>query len=216
MNLTPQTDKWLWEAGYEYHCFISWPRTLNPDITGCAERLKQSIEQWLALSFSNPRVFLDLTDVIGGDRWETTMLNALCRSMALVAVCAPIYYHPDHKWCGIEWASMDELSRRRFPDAEFHAIIPVIVRNSEILPDPVKKIQYHDMSRLITTGRRYYATNEYRGIINKIGGRIEEIAITLSENCVEADCDSFQFAASSAFSDYHTQQQSMPFRKKKL
>lgn len=216
MNLTPQIDHWLQNAGYEYQCFISWPRTQNPDITGCARMLKQSIEQWLALSFSKPKVFLDESDIVGGDVWEIAMRNALCRSMVLIAVCAPIYYHPSHKWCGIEWASMDELSKKRLSNVSFHAIIPVILRRTEMLPDPVRKIQYHDMSRLITTGRRYYNTKEYRGIINKIGMRIEEIAVTLSEKLVTAECDDFKFASRSAFSDYQPQQQPMPFRKKNL
>jgi hypothetical protein len=213
MTLTHQTEHWLQEAGYEYQCFISWPRTQNPDITGCARMLKQNIQEWLALSFSKPMVFLDETDVVGGDDWETKMRNALCRSIVLVAVCAPIYYHPSHKWCGIEWATMQELSRKRLPAVDFHAIIPLIIRGTENIPEPVKKIQYHDMSGLIASGKRYFKTRRYREIMDKIIMRIEEIAVTLSEKNVNADCENFEFASESAFSNFQARQQPMPFRK---
>ena len=209
----PEIEQWLGDAGYNYHCFISWPRTQNLDITGCAQRLQRSIQELLAASVDNPQVFLDESEIKGGDDWESAMRDALCRSIALVAVCAPIYYHPSHEWCGIEWASMARLSSLRLRNENFHAIIPVIIRGANSLPEPVKRIQHHDMSRVITSGRRYFSTKEYRNKIDLIVKRIEQVAVTLSQNRVAADCEDFQFSTQSPFVEERLLEQPMPFRK---
>ena len=33
---TINVEQWLEEAGYEYHCFISWPHAKNKDLKDCA------------------------------------------------------------------------------------------------------------------------------------------------------------------------------------
>lgn len=212
MELTPKIDKHLQEAGYANHCFISWPHTLNQDLTDCAKKLKESIVQGLALSIENPYVFLDESDVIGGDKWERIISDSLCRSIVLIALCAPIYYHS--KWCGLEWTTMQKLNEKRIPKKKFGAIIPIIIRYSPgDLPDPVKEIQYYDMSPILTSGRSYYESEEYRQNIRKIIIRIQEVAWTLFENNIKANCEDFQISQESVFSYYHEKKQPMPFRK---
>src|SRR5262245_25005263 len=125
---TLNIEQWLEKAGYGYHCFISWPHAKNKDLKDCARNVKTLVEQTLALSIPKPRVFLDETEIPGGAEWQETLRRALCKSVAMVSICAPIYYHSSHKWCGLEWAAMDMLSQRRLVGEGVKAIIPIIVR----------------------------------------------------------------------------------------
>src|SRR5262249_34956364 len=131
----------------QYHCFISWPHTINPELAACARAVKLAVERELALHVPAPRVFLDESAIPVGAEWPEHLKQALCRSVTLVAICAPIYYHPAHKWCGLEGAAMEEQSTQRLAGQPFKAIIPLLIRRSDDLPPAVKIIQYIDLSR---------------------------------------------------------------------
>jgi hypothetical protein len=209
MAITYQIDQWLRET-YENHCFISWPHTINRDITECARAVQKAILEGLATSFNNPQVFLDESAIMGGADWEMRLRRALCKSMSMVAICAPIYYRPEHRWCGLEWAAMEHLGSTRLRGCDFKAIIPVMVRKSDPLPQVVSKIQYIDVSRMTLQGRRYFAYPEFRRKIAEIVVRIEQIAEELWRGQCGADCDLFQFPTESAFSDYSVLTQRFP------
>jgi hypothetical protein len=209
--ITSDIDQWMQDAGYEYHCFISWAHTKSRDITECAKKLKECIEGNLAASILEPRVFLDETEIRGGDDWAKKIAQALCKSVALVAVCAPIYYHRSHEWCGFEWAGMDMLSKSRLPNEDFGTIIPIVVKKHKP-PEPISKIQFIDFSRVMIIGQSYLETPECKQKISEIVERIEEIAVTLSQNNARAECQEFQLPHESPFSDYEVQRQPAPFR----
>src|SRR6185295_11253799 len=115
MSITPADEQWLLNAGYRYHCFISWPHIANDlYVTQCVRRVKAEIEQRLSLfNFSKPAVFIDETGIPGGAQWKRTLRSALCTSVTMVAICHPMYYHPQHEWCGLEWAAMALLGEQR-------------------------------------------------------------------------------------------------------
>jgi hypothetical protein len=211
MPITPEIEKWLEEAGYEYHCFISYPRIKNNELMECAERVKESIEADLALSIAAPRVFLDQGMTVGTD-WEMRLRRALCKSLSMVALCSPIYYHPAHKWCGLEWTAMLGLETQRLQGADFHAIIPLIVRDPKNLPESVSRIQFIDISRLTIAGRRYYNTQEFRKHIQEVTSRISQAALAIAGNRASTNCGQFQFPPTSVFDDYQPIIQSAPFR----
>ena len=211
MSITPEIDKWLIIAGYEYHCFISWAHTKNKDMTECARIMKQEIEQKLALSIPDPRVFLDESEIFGGADWERVLLRALCRSVSMVSLCAPIYYHPTHPWCGREWAAMLKLSQKRLPQEEFKAIIPLLLKRGE-LPNAVATIQFIDFSPLMLRGRNYYRTNDFKDKIQQIVDQIELIAQTIAVNQSMTDCGEFMLPFESAFSDYQARALGLPLR----
>jgi hypothetical protein len=178
----------------------------------CALRTKEAIEENLALLVPEPKVFMDESGITGGAEWQETIRRALCRSISMVAICAPIYYHPSHEWCGLEWAAMNMLSDKRMPDVSFRAIIPVIVRASDPFPNAISKIQVIDFSKITVRGPRYYATQEYKTKILEIVNRIEEIAEAIVFNQAKPLCDEFQLPKTSAFLDYHTTSQPFPLR----
>lgn len=47
MEISEETEEWLRTAGYEYYCFISYPK-IHGDITRFAMRMKDAIEKQLA------------------------------------------------------------------------------------------------------------------------------------------------------------------------
>lgn len=197
-------------AGFEYHCFISYAHTINQDMTEAAERLEAAIESALALSIAEPKVFLDKTTIKGGAKWRQTLKEALCTSIAMVAVLAPIYFDPSHKWCGIEWAAMSRLTEQRIPGENFGAIIPVMIQASNPLPQAVAEIQYIDFSRVRTLGQRYFDTQEYREKVMEIVDRVEQVAMALDRGQVRADCQDFRIPRQSAFLDYIAPSQPFP------
>ena len=209
--MTPEVQTWLSAAGYEYHCFISWPHIADHEIAECARRVKEAIESELRYSVPDPRVFLDETNISVGDVWRNVLSQALCRSVAMVAICAPIYYHPAHPWCGVEWAGMEQLSNKRLENLSFGTIIPIVVRERKAVPEVVAKFQYVDFSRTQIQGRHYYSTQEFRGRIVQVVERIENIAAALVKNNRPADCNKFVFPESSAFANLVVDEQGMPF-----
>jgi hypothetical protein len=211
MAITYEMDNWLSQQGtYENHCFISWPHiSKNPDIAECARAVRDSIEEGLATSFHDPKVYMD-TQIAGGADWEMNIRRALCRSVSMVAICVPMYYRPEHLWCGLEWAAMEQLSLTRLPGKDFKTIIPLMVRLSDSLPKVVSRIQYIDVSRVMLQGRRYYNQREFRGKIHEIVTRIEQIAEELWRSKSRAECDLFQFPKESAFAEYVLPAQGFP------
>jgi hypothetical protein len=211
MPITPEIDNWLIISGYEYHCFISWAHTKNRDMTECAKIMKQEIEQKLALSIPNPRVFLDESEIFGGADWEQQLLRALCRSVSMVSLCAPIYYHPTHRWCGVEWAAMSALGQSRLPKEEFKTIIPLLLKRGET-PNAVATIQHIDFSSVILRGRNYYRTNDFKNKVQQIIDRIEMIAQAIATNQSMTNCGDFKLPMESAFSDYQVKALGLPLR----
>ena len=213
MPITPDIEQWLENAGYEYHCFISWAHTRNKEMTRCARIMKESIEEFLALSIPEPRVYLDEAASIGGDQWRKKVTRAICKSMAMVAVCSPIYYHPSHNWCGLEWAAMDRLSKQRLTGQDFNSIIPVLLKRGDFLPKSVLDIQYIDLSPVLLRGRAYYNTQDFRAKIMEITNRIDQIAEAIVNKKSMPDCEKFILPKQSAFQNYQPVKQHAPFRK---
>jgi hypothetical protein len=210
MVITAEIENWLSNQGsYEKHCFISWPHSFDSDLTECARTVRNAIEQGLASSFVRPAVFLD-EQMTGGADWEILIRRTLCRSISMVAICAPIYYRPEHGWCGREWAAMEKMSAKRLPGQAFSSIIPLMYKKSDPLPPAVSRIQYIDVSRVILLGRRYYSQPEFRGKIQQIVARIEQIAEEIFKNRTQAESETFTFPAESAFLQYSPPAQPFP------
>jgi hypothetical protein len=210
--VTPAVQDWLLAAGYENHCFISWPHVEDHEIAECARAVRSAIESELRYSIPQPRVFLDERDFRVGDLWREALRSALCKSVAMVAICAPIYYHPSHPWCGFEWAAMESLGEQRLKPEQYRTIIPIILRERGSLPTVVSKLQFVDFSKTSVQGRHYYRTREFRAKIIEVIGRIEEIAEALVRHNQRANCDEFVLPTASAFADLAIPSQQLPFR----
>lgn len=218
MPITPQIEQWLKDLGYEYHCFVSYPRIRKADgsidhahpINQCALRVKEAVEQGLSFSIPQPKVFLDV-EIGGGTDWERKLRGSLCRSVVMVAVCASIYYHPSHRWCGLEWAAMDALAARRLPGHDLRTIVPLIIKVETSLPEAVLKPQYIDISRAWVQGTRYYSTNKFREHMGQVVAHIEKVAEAITKNNAPTNCGQFEFPEQSAFADWQPKGPGFPF-----
>ena len=188
-------ENWLQDAGYKYYCFISWPRTKYKELNILIENLKCDIEGYLSLSFFDPKIFWD-GEIEGGDVWEETISYALCRSVALVAICVPIYYRKE--WCTREFFAMKELCKERFKKKALNSIIPLKVKEHN-LPQHVSKIQAFDFTDIIVRGEGYYQTDNYRSNVRDISEKIIELAKILLEDKVNANCEDFQLPEKATF-----------------
>jgi hypothetical protein len=220
MPITPPVEQWLKEAGYKYHCFISYPRIKNEDgsddkshpISQCARGVREAVLQGLKFSIPNPRVFLDSEEVRSGVDWEQTLREALCKSLVMVAICAGIYYHPDHLWCGLEWAAMDDLGKKRLPENKLLAIIPVMVKIEKPIPPTVERPQWVDISGMIAQKPQFRPSNDFkRIIIRQVVRHIEDVAEAIFRQGIKTDCAHFTFPNKSAFADWQPVSQAPPF-----
>ncbi|HKP84647.1 MAG TPA: toll/interleukin-1 receptor domain-containing protein [Blastocatellia bacterium] len=186
-------EQWLQDAGYENHCFVSYPRINNPEMIEIAEHVKDRVENDLSYLVSTPRVFLDRQGLSVGAVWEENLRRALCKSVTMVALCSPMYYSPIHRWCILEWEAMYGLSLARLPAEDFRAIIPLIVRTFGSVPSQYSSINYIDISRVTLRGRRYFGTNEFREAIRQVTNQIARVADALKRNQSRTECERFQF-----------------------
>jgi len=177
----------------------------------CARRVKHALEEELALSMNQPSVFLDETNLLPGSEWPTTLKHALCHSLVVVAICAPIYFHPAHPWCGLEWAAMRQLGAMRLAGHHLTAIIPIRFRVTDPLPEAARDIQYIDLGPDTLQSSQYHRRASFRRHIHDIAEQIAAIADALFRTNTRPNCDTFAFPADSAFSGYTPQPLLFPF-----
>jgi len=211
-----QLDQWLGTAGYEYHCFVSYPRITTSDgtiddehpINHCAKEVRDALVRQLGYSIPTPRVFLDI-EMRGGVNWEMRIQQALCRSVVMVAICAGIYYHPSHRWCGLEWAAMDALGRRRLRNSDLLPIFPLMLKRERSVPPAVRTPQWADVSGAALS-RRYYRTKSFYRSIEDVVGHIERVAEAIQARNERCGCGQFDFPQTSAFAEWQAQGQEFP------
>jgi hypothetical protein len=212
-----QLDQWLRQAGYEYHCFVSYPRIKKADgsidaahpINQCAREVRDALVRHLAFSVPEPKVFLDL-DMSGGTDWEARLRTALCRSVVMVAICAGIYYHPSHRWCGLEWAAMDALGRRRLRDSDLLAIFPLMLKREKSLPPAVGVTQWGGDLTGAALSRRYYSTISFSRNIEDVVAHIERVADAIRARNETSRCGEFHFPQTSAFAEWQADSAEFP------
>jgi hypothetical protein len=196
-----EVEDWLSRNGYSYHCFVSWAYGDNPKLLDWATKLKTSIQNELGTYFSRPSVYLWTEANRVGTVWQEALREALCESISLVAVCTPVYFHPDHEWCGREWAAMTELSKKRLGDTSVRSTLPVFMRKPEGIPEPVAQVQYIDLSAVATLREDYDRSAEYEQRVQEIVREILLIARLVKKRQIRARCKrrDFQIPPDSAF-----------------
>jgi len=215
MEISEETEQWLKEAGYKYYCFISYPK-IHGDIGRFAFCVKDAIEKQLAATVHKPQVFLDDKDIPHGTDWERTLGNALCSSVVMVALCVSAYYRSAHRWCGLEWAAMENLGTERLRGCLLRPIIPVMLRLEKPIPEAVLRAQYVEMTAASLTWTRYCATLEFQKNIQRIVDYVGEVAEALAGNrAVAGNCGEFVFPSEPAFSNWRPVKQEYPFHVKK-
>jgi hypothetical protein len=215
MEISNQTEKWLKEVGYEYYCFVSYPR-IHEDIGKFAVRVQEAIEKDLVASVAAPKVFVADREIPPGADWKQSLNTKLCRSVAMVALCVGAYYKPEHFWCGLEWAAMDKLGTGRLRGYLLRPIIPVMLRLEQPIPEAVLRTQYVEMTAASLTWERYCDTLAFKKSIRKIVDSIGDVAEAIAANEKGArNCSKFAFPNESAFVNWQPARQEFPLHAKK-
>jgi len=215
MEISEETEAWLKTAGYRYYCFVSYPK-IHDDISRFALRVNEAIEQQLAANVHNPQVFLDHEDIPRGADWEGTLSGSLCRSVVMVALCLSAYYRTAHRWCGMEWAAMEQLGNGRLRGYMLRPIIPVMLRLEKPIPDAVLRTQHVDMTAASLIWQKYCNTLEFKRNIRQVVDYIGDVAEAIATNQATAgNCGDFVFPSESAFVGWRPARQEFPLHVKK-
>jgi len=137
-------------AGFRYYSFISYPGN-DDSLSRFAKRFHSGLESILRLNLPSCQkgnggkyAFLDKVSLAEGSPWEQGLGDALCKSITMVALCVPMYSHPEHAWCGREWAGMEELGQKRLPNGPNSIFV---VKLGELpLHDDIARVQVYDLS----------------------------------------------------------------------
>ena len=125
---------------YEYDVFISYrrQRLWTPWVR---DNLKELIETYLQQDLGQiPRIFVDERIEVGAD-WIDSLGEALAKSKIVLGVFSKDYFASP--WCIHE---LDLITRRSSDAAggsrdKCRLIVPTVVHDGEIIPDPVRRIQ---------------------------------------------------------------------------
>jgi hypothetical protein len=215
MEISEETEQWLKAAGYRYYCFISYPK-IHDEIGKFAVCVKDAIEKQLAATVDKPQVFVADKNIPDGTTWEEVLGGALCRSVVMVALCVSAYYRSAHKWCGLEWAAMENLGTGRLRGYVLRPIIPVMLRLELPIPDAVLRTQYVEMTAASLTWTKYCSTLEFKKNIQRVVDYIGEVAEAIASNQEGAgNCGTYSFPRESAFVGWRPVRQEYPFHAKK-
>lgn len=113
------------------HCWTPWTR----------DHFKVLLKSYLQQDLGRePEIFVDERIIVGSD-WVEALAEHLAQSRVLVAIFSADYFGSD--WCIHELDLMLERCQS-IPDAtaeDARLIIPVIVHDGELIPQPVKRLQ---------------------------------------------------------------------------
>lgn len=164
----------------KYSCFISYPHPQeegNEILKKFMEQLKKDLRAALGLYFKDKGVYMDDLHSAGDD-FENRIAEAICQSICMIVVFAPIY--TESLYCLREFCAMENVEEKRKQklgikfDRKKRMIIPIILRgNPDDLPHKIKNIHYYDFSQF---------TLESLKISKKNKALIENIAKVIHEH----------------------------------
>ncbi|MCD4658030.1 MAG: toll/interleukin-1 receptor domain-containing protein, partial [Planctomycetes bacterium] len=123
---------------YNYDVFISYSRANSGWAKQFAEDLREALKNILRMDVS---VFIDTSELHGGDTWFGKIMSCVENCGAFVAVYSPEYF--DSKMCIEEF---DTICTRQV-GSDYNLIFPILHKTCVLKPR-YSKIQYHDFTNL--------------------------------------------------------------------
>lgn len=164
-------------TSYIYDVFISYRRS---DVgkywvpTYFEPCLRNELDQCLG---KRTKIFFDTYDIGIGAEWPARIKEALARSKCLVPVLCGIYFTSD--WCTREFAAFYQRQlecNQQGKINEYELIKPVLVRNGNHLPEPIRNIQNLSLQNYWTKCESFRASIDYMKFENEIKILAESIA----------------------------------------
>jgi len=187
---------------FQYGCFISFRHLdkLEPFV----RQLSKDIKNELDLYGNQLDVFLDENRIKPGDHFNMLIPQALCRSVVLVVIYVPAYFHADKPYCTKEFVAFVEHEKRRLleiqqkkPDADvssIHQVIPIIMRKdaSRPLPEELVKdrnrIDWSDNMAALANPSKFSKSTKYQEDVRMICEKIWKVYESASNLQTLVDC----------------------------
>ncbi len=164
-------------ADYEYDVFVSYKR--DPLFGGWLKEHFLPLFQSLVTQDIYARckrrakgIFFDEKALKPGDPWPSDLVDAICRSRCMVAMCSPLYF--DSEWCLSELHSF--LDRMESKKAKL--LVPVALHDGDTFPESVRRIQHADFSSYVIDGPAFRTVPlyvNYQQDLKKLSSRVAEL-----------------------------------------
>jgi len=146
-------------ATFEYACFMSYRQTRTGEVPPLVQKLFENLSEEIT-DFWEKEIFLDRERLRAGDRYNEILACKLCKSVCMIAVYTPVYFHEQHTYCAREYYAMQQLEKTRLQglpksEQEKGLIIPIVLKGEEFLPLEVKSCrQYYNFESYALGGLR--------------------------------------------------------------
>ncbi len=196
----------LSKLGYQHYCFLSYPNTGNA-MARLAVRVQKKLTEALSLWLEAiptrrrgspaPHVFLD-QDIRKGQLWERRLGEAICQSVALVALCVPVFTGQRRSWCGREWEAMERLSRKRLGPKHNAILVIRLKGNLPDYPERVWRVQHCDLTSLSL--QWVDRTREFEKCLEEIRDHaVRLVRLILKKEVRSGNCERYRIPRASAF-----------------
>lgn len=180
-----------------YAFFVSYRHTGNCEADKFICAFVRHLKAQVALYLPSIPVFFDVERMGAGDDLSK-LARSLCRSAAMVLIYDPLYFDVNHPYCAREFQAMLTLEHGRSDrvGGQDGAIIPVIFREGNCLPEEIKNCGIHTNFDHIVAVNQFnnsQCQERIKKIAKKIYQRYEVLhnaGIFSSDNCA---CGQFEF-----------------------
>jgi hypothetical protein len=184
---------------FKYACFISYRDVSAQIAKEIKEILSAEFEQLLEEKVRE--VYLDKERLKGGVLFNKKLAEAICRSVCMVVIYAPVYFNRDKTYCAKEYQAMEKLEaeRQKLLGAGGNGlIIPIVIRGWDKVPAQIRETRtLYNFEGFCQGGRRLVKTRDcYR--------RLREIAEYIAERywdweqkgaAAARDCSKFRLSS---------------------
>ncbi len=180
---------------FEYSCFISY-RQADSDLMGkFIDQLVSALKSEINVLLSNMPIYRDREMISGGTFYNDELEQALCKSVCMIVVYTPTYFHEKDTFCAREFKIMEQLECHRLEQFKDHKfcnrglIIPLILRGMNSFPQKIKRRRHcYDFSRFTLSENPLKRHKRYCKIIKKIAEYIFDRHQELISN-IACPCD---------------------------
>jgi hypothetical protein len=180
---------------FEHACFVSYRHHPQSKPYGqfieifCAE-VSGELDMLLA-----EKLYIDSERLHGGEFFKPKIAEALCKSICMIVVFTPTYFHPKSTFCAREYFAMEQLERKRLARLEKQRgvglILPVVLRGVEELPEGIRERHYYDCQDISGRHLTKRLSNTAQQIAKVIYERAKLLAPIADE--LTCDCNLFEF-----------------------
>ncbi len=97
---------------FEYSCFISYRHARYNQARSYTDQIVEALKAELDWRVDQ-EVFRDVERLRGGEFYQESLAEYLCKSMCMIVLYSPVYFSVNHTFCSREFKAMERLERER-------------------------------------------------------------------------------------------------------